>query len=847
MEMAQKTKPLPEKLGTFGGVFTPSILTILGIILFLRLGFVVGNAGLLRALVIIGIANTISVLTSLSLSAISTNIRVKVGGVYYLISRTLGLEFGGAIGIVMFLAQSVSIAFYCIGFGEILAVILSADNVKVFSQLVAAASILVLFSFAWLGADWATRFQYVVMAVLGAALVSFFVGGLLNWNTGLLLENWSAPEKRPPFWLIFAIFFPAVTGFTQGSSMSGDLKDPGKSLPLGTLLAVGISIVVYFGAAVLLAGSVPNTLLTSDYTAMKRVSLASFLIDAGVIAATLSSAMASFLGAPRILQSLAADRVFPFLAVFAKGYGINNNPRRGVILSACIALLTVGLGNLNLVAPVVSMFFLISYGLLNYATYFEASAQSPSFRPRFKFFHRRLSLAGALACMGVMLAIDPFAGFLAMAVLFAVYQYLKRTAGPSRWADSQRSYHLQRIREHLMGLAEDPEHARDWRPHILALSNDSERRPQLLRAARWMEGNSGLTTVVKFVEGGEGPMLRRQREAEKELREDLKKHGSSAFSRVIAVPEAEPALSLLVQAYGVGPVKVNTLMMNWYSAESERDYERRMAMNRIILGAYRLGCNLLICNFNEKIETGEPEKDKRRIDIWWQGDATGKLSLLLAFLMKRDETWEDAQIRVMTAETRHRSQEGLAALKEQIHDARIEAELEVLKKEDLQEVIQRSAHSDLVFLPFRFQGRRILSLFGARAAELLRWLSFSVLIQAAEDIDLSAEPESGEAAQRAEVLDALEEIEKKAKKATDDARQAEKKAQEARQQLSKVKPEAGPDADEKTRDLKDTLEEAREEAETARRKAAKAEAKRAAAEKEAIERGLLPPEEEDSP
>jgi amino acid permease len=182
-------EPAAGTLGTFGGVFTPSVLTILGIILFLRLGFVVGSAGLGRALFILLLANGISVLTSLSLSAISTNIRVKVGGVYYLISRTLGLEFGGAIGIVMFLAQSISIAFYCIGFGEVLAVILSADNVKVFSQLVAAVSIFVLFAFAWLGADWATRFQYVVMAILGAALVSFFVGGLENWNTALFLEN----------------------------------------------------------------------------------------------------------------------------------------------------------------------------------------------------------------------------------------------------------------------------------------------------------------------------------------------------------------------------------------------------------------------------------------------------------------------------------------------------------------------------------------------------------------------------------------------------------------------------------------------------------------------------------
>ena len=298
-------------LGTFAGVFTPSILTILGIILFLRLGFVVGNAGLGRTLIILALANGISVLTTFSLSAIATNLKVKGGGDYYLISRTLGLEFGGAIGIVLFLAQSISIAFYCIGFGEVLVRTL-AWEIHIYPQLIAAGAVAFLFIFAWLGADWATRFQYVVMAILAAALVSFFVGGIASWDDQLLIQNWPAPEGGLNFWIIFAIFFPAVTGFTQGVSMSGDLKDAGKSLPLGTFSAVGLSILVYFSAAIVFAASLPAETLMSDYASMKRIAAVDFLITAGVIAATLSSAMASFLGAPRILQSLSADRIFPF-------------------------------------------------------------------------------------------------------------------------------------------------------------------------------------------------------------------------------------------------------------------------------------------------------------------------------------------------------------------------------------------------------------------------------------------------------------------------------------------------------------------------------------------------------
>jgi len=255
------------KLGTFTGVFTPSILTILGIILFRRLGFVTGSAGLSQALLIILVANIISVLTSFSLSAIATNLKIKGGGDYYVISRTLGIEFGGAIGIVLYLAQSVSIAFYCIGFGEALCEILPPAFAG-YTQIIATLAVFFLFIFAWLGADWATKFQFIVMVLLFAALVSFFAGGILKWNSALLYNNWSKPTSDMNFWILFAIFFPAVTGFTQGVSMSGDLKDPGKSLPIGTFLAVGISIIIYFSAAVFFSAALPNNILTNRYKSM---------------------------------------------------------------------------------------------------------------------------------------------------------------------------------------------------------------------------------------------------------------------------------------------------------------------------------------------------------------------------------------------------------------------------------------------------------------------------------------------------------------------------------------------------------------------------------------------------
>ena len=248
---------------------------------------------------------------------------------------------------------------------------------------------------------------------------------------------------------------------------------------------------------------------------MNRVATFGFLITAGVIAATLSSAMASFLGAPRILQSLASDRIFPFLLPFAKGEGATNNPRRGVLLAGGIAIMTIGLGNLNVIAPIVSMFFLISYGLLNYATYYESRAASPFFRPRFKWYDGRLSLLGGLSCLGVMLAIDITAGLISAAVLFSIYQYLRRTSGPARWADGKRSYHLQQVRDHLLAAAAEPEHPRDWRPQLLLFSDSPERRAPLLTLAAWITGNTGLITVVQVIEEQGAKAIKLQKETEK--------------------------------------------------------------------------------------------------------------------------------------------------------------------------------------------------------------------------------------------------------------------------------------------------------------------------------------------
>jgi amino acid transporter len=730
-------------LGTFAGVFTPSILTILGIILFLRTGYVVGNAGLAKALVILAIATAVSVLTSLSLAAIATNMEVKGGGDYYLISRTLGLEFGGAIGVVLFLAQSVSVAFYAIGFGEVVASVTGWDS-GVAVQLIAVLAILGLFVLAWAGADVATRFQFVIMAVLVAALLSFYAGAISSFDASRLSLSWASPVGAVGFWAVFAIFFPAVTGFTQGVSMSGDLADPGRSLPRGTFAAVGLSTVVYVTVMILLAATVPLILLSDDGgAAMRGVAVVGFAVTLGVIAATLSSAMASLLGAPRILQSLASDRVFPGLVFFARGHGAADNPRRAIAASLVIAIATVGLGSLNVIAPVVSMFFLMSYGLLNYATYYEARAASPSFRPRFRWFDKRLSLSGALLCVGAMLAINPLASFVAVIVLFALYEYLARRDVPARWTDASHSHHFARAVESIKALDREVAHDRHWRPQILVFSADASRRGRLLTLASWLEGGSGFTAAFSIVEG-EGPLMRREAaDRQQSLQAEIDALGLDIPARSVLAQNAMDALPVVVQSFGLGPLRSNTVLFGWPESQEP---DRRATFTRAVRDVSRLGVNVVSASSHDGAWRAMQRihAKHRRIDVWWDGDASSRLALLVAYLATRTSDWSRATIRLVAPIASDRATDDVvASLEVMLVGARISAEVYPVDRPSRRQLIDACQNTTLLLMPMRVRDEVLLDPFGGDMTELVRHLPMTGGVLAVADIDLLATPESG--------------------------------------------------------------------------------------------------------
>lgn len=749
----------PGRLGTFGGVFTPSVLTILGLVLFLRVGYVTGNVGLGQMLAILALATSVTVLTTISLAAIATNLRVGGGGVYFLISRTLGPAFGGAIGIVLYLAMSVSVAFYTIGLGEALATVLGLDDPSA-PRAIAAITIVLLLGLAWLGADIATRLQYVVMVALVIALVAYFVGVGDELRVGRLSESFSAPEGGDSFWVAFALFFPAVTGFTQGVAMSGDLATPSKSISQGTFAAIGVSTIVYVLVIVTFVMAVPLDGLREETSIMRTLAPAPWLIDIGVIAATLSSAIASMMGAPRTLQRLAADRLVGRLEPFAVGAGPASNPRRGAALSAAIALGTVALGDLDVVAPIISMFFLASYGMINYATYSEARAGSTSFRPRFRFFDWRLSLLGTLSCLAAILAIDPLAGALAGLALFTLVRYLSRTVHQVRWADSTRGFHASEVRSHLAQMGPHGDPGRDWRPCTVAFApRDPERRARLTTVATWFEGNAGFTSVARIV-AGRGPMVRkRAARVELELQRELAARPATAYGRVVVGETREDGVAAMLQAHGIGALRPNLALFSWYHAD---DPARPNAATTaaMVQTAIRFGCSVGIAHTPDEAWERLPAGGRGRIAVWWPDDRTGQLLTLLAWMCTRTRDW-DATIEIWVSCEGCSSPDDADAMRDRVadlvDDARIPAV--VAGAAPPSEFAATVAGAHLVLAPLRLRHGDVLGPDQVGIDELVRVIDgVAVFAHAASSVALDVQPDDADAAALAAAHDRATEL-----------------------------------------------------------------------------------------
>ncbi len=483
--------------GTFGGVFVPTLLTILGVILYLRLGWVVGNAGLGGAIVIILLALTISAATGLSLSSVTTNIRIGAGGAYSIISRSLGIEVAGSIGIPLFLAQAFAVALYVFGFRTGWQTLFPGHP----DLAVDLAIFLVVLVVALISAGFAFRVQFVILALFVGALTSVAATIFttpLDEPIRLIGEFPGAPETGfggIGFWTLFAIFFPAATGIMAGANMSGELADPRRSIPIGTMSAIGVATAVYIALAVWFARVAPPEELVSNYTVMLDRAAWGPAVLAGLLGSTTSAALSSLVGASRILQALAAHRALPGAEPLARTTS-RGEPRNAVLVTAMVAFSALLLRDLNAIAPLITMFFLITYAMVNLVVLLEQGLGLVSFRPLLRI-PRIVAVIGATGCIVAMFVINPVLSLLALVVVGAFYTYLTRRRLAAPYGDV-RSGLFVAVAEWAVKKASRVGGSREraWKPNLLVPVEDVDELRGTFRLIHDLASPKGSLTLL---------------------------------------------------------------------------------------------------------------------------------------------------------------------------------------------------------------------------------------------------------------------------------------------------------------------------------------------------------------
>ncbi|MFY0609490.1 MAG: amino acid permease [Candidatus Atelocyanobacterium thalassa] len=689
---AKKTNK-KQGLETFGGVYTPSTLTILGVIMYLRFGWVVGNAGLMGAILIVILANSITFFTALSVCAIATDRIIRTGGAYYMISRSLGIETGGAVGIPLYFAQALSVALYTIGFAESVVAAFPMLNLnQLYIALVVTIGVGII---GITSAKIAIKAQYFIMAAIAISLLSFYFGYPVE---EVNVEMWVT--DREPFWAVFAVFFPAVTGIMAGVNMSGDLRDPIRSLPIGTLAAVGTGFLIYITLPIFLAMRANGSTLIAEPLIMQRMALWGPAISVGVWGATLSSAIGSILGAPRILQALARDGILPtWMRFLGQGSGPDDEPKIGTLVTFVIALAAVCIGDLNLIAPILTMFFLTTYLVLNISAGVEGVLNSPSFRPSFRV-HWLFSWLGAIGCLGVMFLIDTIATCVAGVVVISIYFWVRQRELSATWGDVRRGVWMAVLRMAIL-QTDHTNDTKNWRPQFLVLSGAPTKRWPLIQLAQALTYNRGLITVSSVLPVGSRDVAR-QAILEKRIRDYLQRRGVKALVRLVTAPDPFDGAERLVETYGLGSIVPNTILLG----DSQQATHRKRYC-QMIANFHKAQRNVIVLRENPDLLYNPWKESKNRrchIDVWWSGgrQGNGSLMLVLAYLLCSNPQWRKGKIYlklVVTDESAVKeAQQNLGKL---VQDLRIGATSEVILSNgrNFTTILEQSSiGADFVFL-----------------------------------------------------------------------------------------------------------------------------------------------------
>ncbi|XP_023957006.1 solute carrier family 12 member 1 isoform X1 [Chrysemys picta bellii] len=637
------------KFGWVKGVLVRCMLNIWGVMLFIRLSWIVGQAGIGLGVVIILLATTVTSITGLSTSAIATNgfVRgglgimaimlsvvvttltgismsaictngvVRGGGAYYLISRSLGPEFGGSIGLIFAFANAVAVAMYVVGFAETVVELLKSSGALMVDEfndirIIGSITVVVLLGISMAGMEWEAKAQVILLVILLIAIANFFIGtviptsnekkarGFFNYQASIFAENFGPDFRGEGFFSVFAIFFPAATGILAGANISGDLEDPQAAIPKGTMLAILITTVAYLGVAICVAacvvrdatGNINDTVvsgmncngssactlgydfssckaqechygLMNNFQVMSMVSGFGPLITAGIFSATLSSALASLVSAPKVFQALCKDNIYKALHFFAKGHGKNNEPLRGYILTFIIAMAFILIAELNTIAPIISNFFLASYALINFSCFHASYAKSPGWRPAFKYYNMWVSLFGAMLCCGVMFVINWWAALITYAIELFLYIYVTYKKPEVNWGSSAQALYYVNALDSALELTAVEDHVKNFRPQCIVLTGGPMTRPALLDITHSFTKNNGLCICCQVYTGPRKLCVNEMNSGMAKKQAWLTKNKRKAFYAAVAADSFRDGVKSLLQASGLGRMRPNTLVLGF--------------------------------------------------------------------------------------------------------------------------------------------------------------------------------------------------------------------------------------------------------------------------------------------
>lgn len=633
-------------------VFLAGISTILGAVMFLRFGYAVGHVGLLGSLAIILIGHLVTIPTALAIAEIATNRRVEGGGEYYIISRSFGTDIGSVIGISLYLSQAVSVAFYMIAFAEAFQPLApqftELTGLPFDPRMLSIPATLGLVALMLTkGADLGVKALYLVAAVLGLSLILFFAGTPVAGVELGAIPLTGGIEDPDAFFIVFAICFPAFTGMTAGVGLSGDLADPRRSIPRGTIAATLVGMLVYLAIAVKLAASAPADMLATDQLVMGRIALWGPIIPIGLACATISSAIGSILVAPRTLQALGGDASVPLgpaNAWLARGVGASNEPRNATLVTSALALIVVAAGSVDLVARLISMFFMVTYGALCAISFLEHFAARPSYRPSFRS-RWYISLFGAVTCLFMMFQMDPVFAALSLLIMGGLYRWMSRRSGRER-SDLEAMFRgvVSQLTRYMNIRLQGQAGSGEWRPSILMVNERTFDRRAPIELLSWLSHRYGFGTYIHFIRGQLNKDTASVAESTRlKLVREMRSLQTPVYVDTIVSPSSLSAIAQGLQMPGVSGLENNCLFFEVSKHDDEATCREVAANARFCAEANK---SLMILRHGD-----HHFGNRRTVHVWltWNDGRNANLMVLLGYILLGHPDWSEAEISVFAA------------------------------------------------------------------------------------------------------------------------------------------------------------------------------------------------------